>query len=329
MLVTGTGRATEVGRIGVLLEETVQSDTPLERRLEQLGRALIAVVLAVAAVVVVAGALRGNDLRHMLEVGIALAIAAVPEGLPAVATMTLALGVQRMARANALVRRLPAVETLGSTTVICTDKTGTLTRNEMTVRRSSSLGVASTSPGRGTSRPAASSTTGERSTRPTTRRSWLALSDAAWALCNDAQLVEEDGRHAVLGTRPRARWSWPPSRRGSTSRRCARRSHASTRSRSTPEAAMMVTAHERSDGRTDGLREGRAGCHPGALPRARTTATASAALDDRSRAVAVLDEAEALAGDALRVLALARRGSPTARTRRPFDEDLTFVGLSA
>jgi Ca2+-transporting ATPase len=135
MLVTATGMSTEVGKIGTLIDEAVTQDTPLERRLEQLGRALIGIVAVLCAVIVTAGVLRGESLLHMLEVGISLAIAAVPEGLPAVATMTLALGVQRMAKTNALVRRLPAVETLGSTTVICTDKTGTLTKNEMTVTR--------------------------------------------------------------------------------------------------------------------------------------------------------------------------------------------------
>src|SRR5205823_5872556 len=106
----------------------------LEQKLAQLGRALVGIVLVLCMVIVLAGWLRGNRLLYMLQVGISLAIAAVPEGLLAVATMTLAVGMQRMARMRVLVRRLPAVETLGSTTVICTDKTGTLTRNEMTVR---------------------------------------------------------------------------------------------------------------------------------------------------------------------------------------------------
>jgi Ca2+-transporting ATPase len=135
MLVTTTGMNTEVGKIGTLIDEAITRETPLEHRLEQLGHALIAIVIVLCAVIVVAGVLRGENALRMLEVGISLAIAAVPEGLPAVATMTLALGVQRMAKTNALVRRLPAVETLGSTTVICTDKTGTLTKNEMTVTR--------------------------------------------------------------------------------------------------------------------------------------------------------------------------------------------------
>ena len=134
LLVTATGARTEVGKIGTLIDEAVTRDTPLERKLARLGRLLIVIVLALCAVIVGAGWLRGTtDFWHMLEIGLSLAIAAVPEGLPAVTTMTLALGMQRMARMRALVRRLPAVETLGAVTVICTDKTGTLTRNEMTV----------------------------------------------------------------------------------------------------------------------------------------------------------------------------------------------------
>ena len=132
LLVTDTG-TTEVGKIGILIDDATIRATPLEQKLAQLSRLLIVIVLALCAVIVVAGWLRGvTDFWHMLEIGVSLAIAAVPEGLPAVATMTLALGMQRMARMRALVRRLPAVETLGSTTVICTDKTGTLTKNEMT-----------------------------------------------------------------------------------------------------------------------------------------------------------------------------------------------------
>ena len=134
MLVTATGMRTEVGKIGTMIEEAGGRETPLEQKLDRLGRALVGIVLALCAVIVLAGWLRGNDILHMLEVGISLAIAAVPEGLPAVATMTLAVGMQRMARMRALIRRLPAVEALGSVTVICTDKTGTLTKNEMTVQ---------------------------------------------------------------------------------------------------------------------------------------------------------------------------------------------------
>jgi len=134
-LVAATGMSTEVGRIAELVSRAEDEETPLEIRLRRLGRTLIAIVLAVAAVVTVAGILTGKHVEQMVMTGIALAIAAVPEGLPAVATITLAVGMRRMARRNALIRRLPAVETLGSTAVICSDKTGTLTRNEMTAIR--------------------------------------------------------------------------------------------------------------------------------------------------------------------------------------------------
>jgi P-type Ca2+ transporter type 2C len=133
-VVTATGANTELGRIGKLVADAPNESTPLEARLAQLGHRLVYIVLIIAAVVMVTGLLRGDGLWLMAEVAISLAVAAVPEGLPAVTTLILALGVLRMARQNAIVRRLPAVETLGSTSIICTDKTGTLTQNRMTVR---------------------------------------------------------------------------------------------------------------------------------------------------------------------------------------------------
>ena len=133
-VVTATAGATELGKIGRLVRDVEIVATPLEQRLAAIGRTLVRVVLAVGAVVAAAGILRGDPLWEMVEVGISLAVAAVPEGLPAVTTLILSVGVLRMARRNAIVRKLPAVEALGSTTVICTDKTGTLTMNKLTVR---------------------------------------------------------------------------------------------------------------------------------------------------------------------------------------------------
>jgi Ca2+-transporting ATPase len=127
-----TGMRTEVGRIGTLAAAVVDEPTPLERRLDALGRRLVVLALLVAGAIVGLGLLRGLELRELVAMGIALAVAAVPEGLPAVATITMAVGMRRMIRRNALVRRLAAVETLGSATVICTDKTGTLTAGAMT-----------------------------------------------------------------------------------------------------------------------------------------------------------------------------------------------------
>jgi Ca2+-transporting ATPase len=133
-IITSTGAATEIGRIGKLISETPVQTTPLEGKLVQLGHRLVYMVLIIAAIVLLAGLLRGESFWMMMEVAISLAVAAVPESLPAVTTLTLALGVLRMARHRALVRRLTAVETLGSATVICADKTGTLTENRMRVR---------------------------------------------------------------------------------------------------------------------------------------------------------------------------------------------------
>ncbi|HEY2961085.1 MAG TPA: cation-transporting P-type ATPase [Pyrinomonadaceae bacterium] len=133
-LVVRTGTATQLGQVGKLVAVSVKERSPLEIQLAQLGRRLVYLVLIIAAVVMFAGWLRNDGLWIMVEVGISLAVAAVPEGLPAVTTLILALGVLRMAQQRAIMRRLSAVETLGSTTVICTDKTGTLTENRMTVR---------------------------------------------------------------------------------------------------------------------------------------------------------------------------------------------------
>jgi Ca2+-transporting ATPase len=133
-LVVETGTRTELGRVGRLVATSVKERSPLEIQLAQLGHRLVYIVLAIAFVVMVTGWFRGDGLWMMVEVGISLAVAAVPEGLPAVTTLILALGVLRMARQRAIMRRLTAVETLGSTTVICADKTGTLTENRMTVR---------------------------------------------------------------------------------------------------------------------------------------------------------------------------------------------------
>ncbi|MGA9174692.1 MAG: cation-translocating P-type ATPase, partial [Thermoactinomyces sp.] len=132
-IVVHTGMETEMGRIAHLIETTETMDTPLKRRLEQLGQVLIVVALLLTALVVVTGILHGQDAYKMFLAGVSLAVAAIPEGLPAIVTIALALGVQRMIKRRAIVRKLPSVETLGCATVICSDKTGTLTQNKMFV----------------------------------------------------------------------------------------------------------------------------------------------------------------------------------------------------
>jgi Ca2+-transporting ATPase len=127
--------ATEFGKTAAMLESVSSTKTPLQENLDKVGNVLARAALFIVAIIVGLGLYRGQPFIEMLIFGIALAVAAVPEALPAVVTISLALGVQRMAKRNALVRRLPAVETLGSTSVICSDKTGTLTKDEMTVRK--------------------------------------------------------------------------------------------------------------------------------------------------------------------------------------------------
>ena len=133
-IVVATGDRTETGRISGLIAETVEIATPLTKKIAHFSRVLLVVILAVSAAMFFAGWFVGHSAIEMFMAAVALAVGAIPEGLPAAVTITLAIGVKRMADVNAIIRKLPAVETLGSTTVICSDKTGTLTENQMTVQ---------------------------------------------------------------------------------------------------------------------------------------------------------------------------------------------------
>src|SRR5699024_3794998 len=133
-IVVGTGMQTAMGKIAQLMATTKKVATPLEIKLRQLGKTLIGVVLVLTALIVAIGIVQGHPTYQMFLAGVSLAVAAIPEGLPAIVTVVLSLGVQRMIKRKAIVRKLSAVETLGSTSVICSDKTGTITENEMTVK---------------------------------------------------------------------------------------------------------------------------------------------------------------------------------------------------
>ncbi len=201
-VVVATGANTEIGRIGRMLESVESATTPLLEKMAVFGRRLTLVILAAAAVLFAFGTLvRGMGAAETFMAAVGLAVAAIPEGLPAILTITLAIGVQRMARRHAVIRRLPAVETLGSVTVICSDKTGTLTRNEMTVQSVICTGQSFEVDGAGYAPTGTISHDGRpldveraRGSHPVLVR----LAEAA-ALCNDASLHEGDGGWHLAG----------------------------------------------------------------------------------------------------------------------------------
>ncbi|OGW67188.1 MAG: HAD family hydrolase [Nitrospirae bacterium RIFCSPLOWO2_02_FULL_62_14] len=202
-LVVATGGGTELGRLAVMIRQAGLEDTPLQRRLDRFGLVLLYLSLGIVSVVFVLGLLRGEPLIGMFLTAVSLAVAAIPEGLPAIVTITLALGVTRMVARHALIRRLPAVETLGSTTVICTDKTGTLTKNEMTVTRLYIDGRSFEVTGEGYNPQGEVHETldGRRETSDARRETPESLREllTAAVLCNDAELIQDESAWRVIG----------------------------------------------------------------------------------------------------------------------------------
>lgn len=195
-LIVATGMQTEFGRIAKLLQAVESGRTPLQQNLDRVGSGLARAAFVVVAIIVALGLLRGQPFIEMLIFGIALAVAVVPEALPAVVTISLAIGVQKMVKRNALVRRLPAVETLGSTSVICSDKTGTLTKDEMTVRKIHVAGKTFTVTGSGYIPVGKFSSNG--GTAAETNVELIQVLTAA-ALASDAQLVRTQEHDAEDG----------------------------------------------------------------------------------------------------------------------------------
>ncbi|HWO77896.1 MAG TPA: calcium-translocating P-type ATPase, SERCA-type [Bacillus sp. (in: firmicutes)] len=198
-VVVSTGMKTAMGQIADLLQTAESTMTPLQRRLEELGKILIVAALFLTALVVVVGIIQGHDLYTMFFAGVSLAVAAIPEGLPAIVTVALSLGVQKMIKRNAIVRKLPAVETLGCASVICSDKTGTMTQNKMTVTKLWSGGKIWGVTGQGYE-PAGEFLDGDRAVEPASEKSFQQLLTFGM-LCNHAEL-KNDGDHYYLDGDP-------------------------------------------------------------------------------------------------------------------------------
>ena len=197
-VVVAIGDNTEIGRISQMISSAVELETPLTRKIDQFSRVLMVAILILSAITFGIGVLRGDEVVDTLMGAIALAVGAIPEGLPAALTVTLAIGVSRMARRRAIIRHLPAVETLGSTTIICSDKTGTLTQNQMTVQELYTLGGDYRVDGVGYQ------PVGEITSKDPASTSWtsnLAVQETlkAGLLCNDSQLIQTEGTWDIQG----------------------------------------------------------------------------------------------------------------------------------
>jgi Ca2+-transporting ATPase len=335
-VVTATGMSTEMGRIAGMLKAEALDETPLQRKLDRVGRTLGMIVIAIAVVMVgtillVEEVHGGRAIFDVLILGVALAVAAVPEGLPAVVTAVLSIGVQRMARRNAIVRNLAAVETLGSADVIASDKTGTLTRNEMTVRRvvtasgTVELGGAGYTPeGEVQRKDGAGMTDALRSEIIRT----LSAADRA----NNAVLQEtEDGRWTVLGDPTEGALIVAARKMGLEAEALEARFARIAEVPFSSERKLMSTVHVDAE-RQERLRAFTKGAPDVLLSRCTHELVGEEARPlTAERRAAILASNEELAGQALRALGLAFRSLPKETEEDDLDEDvereLVFLGL--
>lgn len=360
-VVIATGLQTELGHIAAMIQkaaEAERTETPLQRRLEQFGYTLLWLALGVVSVVFVLGSLRGEPVVTMFLTSVSLAVAAVPEGLPAVVTITLALGVTRMVRRHALIRKLPAVETLGSATVICTDKTGTLTKNEMTVTQLFTGDRAFEVTGEGyepvgeiretvdVKRETHSDEEGRHSSivnrvQDSLLNSTLSPQSSALApalcelltagvLCNGATLRQDNGTWRVIGDPTEGALLVAAAKAGLRMEELERTHRFLGEVPFDPERKMMTIVRRRSDGPVAYIK----GAPDVLLGRCTHRLAEDGSIEpfsDRARA-AVLDANARFARQALRVLGVGQRRlarEPDRYQSSGLEEQLVFVGLAA
>ena len=333
--VTDTGMSTELGRIAEMLQAVPEERTPLQRRLDHLAKVLAIAALAVVALLFVIGIMRGESIEVMLLTSVSLAVAAIPEAMPAVVTIALSLGAQRMLQKKALIRRLPAVETLGSVSVICTDKTGTLTENRMTVTvldlANKEVALTGAASGPFTIREAGADEIAQG----------LEASLAAGALCNDATLTASENGNRSVGDPTEtalvlaaAELQIPKPDLERLFPRIGEVPFDSTRKR-------MTTIHSVPDTLPEWV-DGIATVFPSDTAAASFTKGAVERVSERSTSVLVAgaiepmseewerritERANELAATGTRVLAVAARGWNTVPTEDDAEQGLVFIGL--
>ncbi len=332
-VVTGVGMSTEVGAIAEMLEATVEEPTPLQNEVSRIGKVLGAIVVAIALVVmitivVVDGVTELSDFVVVLLLGVSLAVAAVPEGLPAILSVVLAIGVQRMARRNAVVKQLSSVEALGSASVICTDKTGTLTRNEMTIERVVTASGSAEVSGVGYVPEGAVTAGGQTLSEAHHFESQVVL--GAGSLANNAQLTEHDGEWTIQGDPTEAAFLVAGQKlEGTTTQvdRFERRAEIPF----TSERKMMSTVHqERNDGSRLVFSKGAPDVLLGSCTMLQVGET-TVPLTDVARAEK-LAEVQELSAEAFRTLGVAYRVADpradwTGEVDASVERDLVYAGV--
>ena len=327
--VVATAMKTELGRIAGLMEEAgAEKGTPLQRRLDSFGRILVWVALGIVALLFGLGLLRGTEPLELFMTSVALAVAAVPEGLPAVVTVALSLGVFRMARRGALVRKLAAVETLGSTSVICTDKTGTLTVGEMTVRTLYVAGQSYEVTGEGYGPDGEVRFEGKKAEAP----QLVPLRELATVLlgCNNAHLVEKDGAWTTVGDPTEGALLTAGAKAGGDRKRIEKDLPKQHEIPFDSDRKRSAVIRRKPDGTLRAFINGA----PGALLELCTSLYTSTGIrpltaQDREQ---ILAQTSAMAKKALRVLGSAWRdlddAAPADLTSDAVERELVFIGLS-
>jgi len=318
-VVVATGMSTEFGKIAQMLQTVETGKTPLQENLDKVGRLLARAAFVIVAIIVALGLFRGQPFIEMLIFGIALAVAVVPEALPAVVTISLALGVQRMVKRHALMRRLPAVETLGSTSVICSDKTGTLTKDEMTARKIFVAGQVLDVSGAGYE-PHGQFLRGGAVVEPS---SALKLLLRGATLASDARIVrsEPDGRWHVKGDPTEGALVVAAAKAGLHKADLDTQFPRVNEIPFTSETKRMTTLHTGPEG-VAAYSKGAPEIILDSCAR-QLTAEGEAALDAASRE-AILETARRMAGGALRLLAVASKSGATIDNA---EHEMTFLGL--